>query len=114
MLAVDAPKPPKGEHFDFEIKFDGFRCGAIIEFGRLRLIGRQATNFGPWFPELADMPADVSSADALLDGEVIAGNGSIESFNILLRRARLRGDLRQTPCRSRSSPSTCFGTTEPT
>jgi bifunctional non-homologous end joining protein LigD len=37
----------------------------------------------------------VSSADALLDGEIIAGNGSIESFNILLRRGRLRG--RSTP-----------------
>jgi ATP-dependent DNA ligase len=33
----------------------------------------------------------VASTDALLDDEVIAGNGSIESFKILLRRARLRG-----------------------
>jgi bifunctional non-homologous end joining protein LigD len=95
MLAVDAPKPPRAVGFDFEIKFDGFRCGAIIEAGRLRLISRQGTNFSSWFPELADLPADVSSADALLDGEIIAGNGSIESFNILLRRARLRG--RSTP-----------------
>src|SRR5450755_4513113 len=67
----------------------------MIEQGRLRLISRQGTNFSSWFPELADLPADVSSADALLDGEIIAGNGSIESFNILLRRARLRG--RTTP-----------------
>jgi bifunctional non-homologous end joining protein LigD len=91
MLAVDAPKPPRGGHFDFEVKFDGFRCGAVIESGRLRLISRQGTNFSSWFPELAELPSDVSSADALLDGEIIAGNGSIESFNILLRRARLRG-----------------------
>jgi hypothetical protein len=27
MLAVDAPKPPRAVGFDFEIKFDGFRCG---------------------------------------------------------------------------------------
>jgi bifunctional non-homologous end joining protein LigD len=95
MLAVDAPTPPRAGNFDFEIKFDGFRCGAMIESGRLRLISRQGTNFSSWFPELADLPADVSSADALLDGEIIAGNGSIESFNILLRRARSRG--RTTP-----------------
>jgi hypothetical protein len=37
----------------------------------------------------------VASTDALLEGEIIAGNGSIESFNFLLRRARLRG--RSTP-----------------
>jgi hypothetical protein len=70
---------------------NGFRCGAIIEAGRLRLISRQGTNFSSWFPKLADLPADVSSTDALLDGEVIAGAGDIESFNTLLRRARLRG-----------------------
>jgi bifunctional non-homologous end joining protein LigD len=61
----------------------------------LRLISRQGRNFSSWFPELAELPSDVASADALLDGEVIVGNGSIESFNILLRRARLRG--RPTP-----------------
>jgi len=91
MLAIDAPKPPKGDHFDVEVKFDGFRCGAIIEAGRLRLISRQGTNFTSWFPELADLASDVASTDALLDGEIIAGAGDVESFNVLLRRARLRG-----------------------
>jgi bifunctional non-homologous end joining protein LigD len=91
MLAIDAPKPPKGDHFDFEVKFDGFRCGAIIEAGRLRLMSRQGTNFTGWFPELADLASGVASAEALLDGEVIAGAGDVESFNTLLRRARLRG-----------------------
>jgi bifunctional non-homologous end joining protein LigD len=91
MLATDAPKPPRAGTFDFEIKFDGFRCGAIIEAGRLRLMSRQGTNFTSWFPELADLASGVASADALLDGEVIAGAGDVESFNTLLRRARLRG-----------------------
>jgi bifunctional non-homologous end joining protein LigD len=91
MLAVDAPKPPRAVGFDFEIKFDGFRCGATIEHGHLRLMSRQGTNFSHWFPELANLPSDVASTEALLDGEVIAGDGSVESFNILLRRARLRG-----------------------
>jgi bifunctional non-homologous end joining protein LigD len=95
MLAVGTSKPPLAKGFDFEIKFDGFRCGAIIEAGRLKLVSRQGTNFTGWFPELADMTADVAGSEVLLDGEVIAGNGSIESFNILLRRARLRG--RSTP-----------------
>jgi bifunctional non-homologous end joining protein LigD len=53
------------------------------------------TAHNTWFPELADMPADVAGADVLLDGEVVVGNGSVESFNMLLRRARLRG--RSTP-----------------
>jgi ATP-dependent DNA ligase len=69
-----------------------FSMRAFIEAG---LISRQGANFSSWFPELAELPTDVASADALLDGEIIAGNGSIESFNILLRRARSRG--RSTP-----------------
>jgi bifunctional non-homologous end joining protein LigD len=91
MLATNAPKPPRAGTFDFEIKWDGFRCGAMIEQGRLRLISRQGTNFTSWFPEIADLASGVASTDALLDGEVIVGAGDVESFNSLLRRARLRG-----------------------
>jgi ATP-dependent DNA ligase len=91
MLAVDVQKPTRRDHFDFEVKFDGFRCGAVIESGRVRLLSRQGTNLSPWFPELASLPADVAGTDALLDGEIIVGSGSVESFNALLKRARLRG-----------------------
>lgn len=91
MLAVDAVKPPKGGHFDFDVKLDGSRAGAIIEGGRLPLVSRKGMSFGPWFPELADLSADVSSADALLDGEFIAGAGDVESFSALLKWARLSG-----------------------
>jgi ATP-dependent DNA ligase len=62
MLAVGLPKPPLAENFDFEV-------------GRLPI----------------QMSSDVSGSAMLLDGEVIVGNGSVESFNVLLRRARLRG-----------------------
>jgi bifunctional non-homologous end joining protein LigD len=95
MLAVDVQRPPRGGHFDFEVKFDGFRCGAMIEGGRLKLLSRNGANMLPWFPELADLPADVAATEALLDGEIIVGAGSVESFNALLKRARLRG--RSTP-----------------
>ncbi len=91
MLATDTPQPPRGQHFDFEIKFDGFRCGLFLENGCMRLLSRQGTNLTSWFPELAEIAADVAGTNALLDGEIIIGSGSVESFNILLRRARLRG-----------------------
>jgi bifunctional non-homologous end joining protein LigD len=91
MLAVSVQKPTRRDHFDFEVKFDGFRCGAVIESGHVRLVSRQGTNLSPWFPELASLPADVAGTDALLDGEIIVGSGSVESFNALLKRARLRG-----------------------
>jgi ATP-dependent DNA ligase len=58
------------------LKWDGFRCGTIIEAGRLKLVSRQGTNVSGWFPELGQMPSDVSGSEMLLDGEVIVGNGS--------------------------------------
>jgi hypothetical protein len=39
-----------------------------------------------WFPELAPITELVD--DAVIDGEIILGNGSVESFNMLLRRVR--------------------------
>ena len=91
MLAYDVASPPVGADFDFEIKFDGFRCGLIIGSGIAKLISRQGKIITGWFPELAELPTRIAAEAVLLDGEIISGDGGTESFNHLLRRARLRG-----------------------
>jgi ATP-dependent DNA ligase len=64
---------------------------------RLKLVSRQGTNVFGWFPgKLGQMPSDVSGFEILLEGEVIVGNGSVESFKAIRARpnsltmARLR------------------------
>src|SRR5450755_1984362 len=88
MLATKIAKPPTGDDWSFELKFDGIRAFALVKAGRLTLQSRNRTTMSTWFPELAPIAELVD--DAAIDGEIILGNGSVESFNTLLRRVRSR------------------------
>jgi len=90
MLATKTDKPPTGAEWSFELKFDGVRAFAIVENGRLTIQSRNGTNMTSWFPELAPLAAVIDACHAIIDGEVILGNGSVDSFNTLLRRVRAR------------------------
>jgi hypothetical protein len=96
MLAVGVPKPPLAENFDFEVGRLPMRCDHRSQSIETREPG---TNVPGWFPELGQMPSDVSGSEMQLDGEVIVGNGSVESFNVLLRRRACAADPRRTPSR---------------
>jgi bifunctional non-homologous end joining protein LigD len=72
----------------FERAVDGIRAFALVKDGRLTLQSRNRTTMSTWFPELAPIAELID--DAVIDGEIILGNGSVESFNTLLRRVRSR------------------------
>src|ERR1035438_6872340 len=97
MLAIGVPKPPLAlaEDCDFEVGRLPMRCDH--RSWRLKLVSRQGTNVSGWLPgKLGQMPSDVSGFEILLEGEVIVGNGSVESFKAIRARpnsltmARLR------------------------
>jgi bifunctional non-homologous end joining protein LigD len=90
MLATKVDKPPNGAQWSFELKFDGIRAFVIIEDGALTIQSRNGTNMTSW-SELAAITGLVAANSAVMDGEIILGNGSVESFNTLLKRVRSRG-----------------------
>lgn len=92
MLAFPTPEPSLGKQFDWEIKWDGYRCGLVVRDGVVRLLSRQGKNFTQWFPELQILASQMAGSEVLVDGEVIADDGSIASFNVLQRHARTRGN----------------------
>jgi ATP-dependent DNA ligase len=53
MLAKKADAPFDSDEYMFELKWDGIRCLAFIEHGRLRLQSRQLRDVTIQFPELA-------------------------------------------------------------
>jgi ATP-dependent DNA ligase len=55
MLAQAAEAPFDSDQHFFEIKWDGIRCLALIEHGRVRLQSRQMTEITMQFPELASL-----------------------------------------------------------
>jgi bifunctional non-homologous end joining protein LigD len=91
MLASKLNKPPIGPDWTFEIKVDGIRAFAINDRGVLTLVGRRGTPMTSWFPELMPIGDLVDAPDVVLDGEIILGSGSVDSFNDLLGRLRSRG-----------------------
>lgn len=84
-LATLEEKPPAGETWLHEVKFDGYRTQARVEGGKVRLLTRTGldwTNrFGTAIPAaLADLPCEA----ALIDGEIVVlGDSGISSFSSL-------------------------------
>ncbi|MBB6252999.1 DNA ligase D [Nitrospirillum iridis] len=76
-LATLQAKPPTGERWMHEIKFDGYRLQARIEAGRVKLLTRSGLDwtrrFGKAVPEaLAALPV----GKALIDGELVVENAA--------------------------------------
>ncbi|RMH04777.1 MAG: hypothetical protein D6704_10405 [Nitrospirae bacterium] len=92
MLAQLALKPFDSSQHLFEIKWDGTRCLAFIEGGRVRLDNRRFVDIAPVFPELGglrDLPPN-----SVLDGEIIVLEEGKPSFPRLQERIHTRSPTR--------------------
>jgi bifunctional non-homologous end joining protein LigD len=70
-LATFAQKPPGGENWIHEIKYDGYRIQCIVSEGDARLISRNGNDWTDRFSEIARAAAGIPVAGAVLDGEVV-------------------------------------------
>jgi len=70
-LASLAIKPPVGESWVHEIKFDGYRLIARIDRGHVKLKTRNGLDWTTRFPSLKKALEDLPVITALLDGEVV-------------------------------------------
>lgn len=93
-LAKLGDAPPKGEQWVHEIKWDGYRILATINDGEVRLWSRNALEWTDKIPEIRDAVAALGLKSGALDGELIAGSGTKEDFNLL--QATLSGERQGT------------------
>jgi bifunctional non-homologous end joining protein LigD len=90
MLAKHVEKPPEGDGWAYEIKWDGVRAMAGIEAGEVALCSRRGERMSKRYPELAAMGPAMGGTDAMLDGEVVAfTEAGIPSFQLLQKRMGL-------------------------
>ncbi|CAD5283656.1 3'-phosphoesterase / DNA ligase D / DNA repair polymerase [Bosea sp. 62] len=84
-LATLLDKPPGGDAWLHEVKFDGYRLQARISAGKVRLLTRTGLDWTERFGDrIADALAAMSCETALIDGEVVAlGENGISSFSAL-------------------------------
>jgi len=85
MLAVHGQPFDSEAHF-FELKWDGFRAGAMVEHGAVRLMSRNSIDLINRFPSLAalgNLPQGLA-----LDGEIVAFRDGKPDFDSVLSRGR--------------------------
>ncbi len=93
-LAKLGEAPPQGDQWVHEIKWDGYRILATVSDGSVRLWSRNALEWTDKIPEIRDAIAALGLTSAALDGELIAGSGTKEDFNLL--QATLSGERQGT------------------
>jgi bifunctional non-homologous end joining protein LigD len=86
-LATLVDQAPAGADWVHEIKLDGYRILTGVANGRARLWTRSGLDWSDRFPRLAEDLANLETASALLDGEVVALDASGRSSFQALQRA---------------------------
>src|SRR5690606_5808839 len=95
-LARLVESPPEGEQWLHELKWDGYRLLASVHAGEPCLWSRNGLDWTARVPEVRDALATLGLGEALLDGELVGGQGRREDFNLLQqvlsgeRQGRLR------------------------
>jgi bifunctional non-homologous end joining protein LigD len=69
-LAKPLEKPPTGEGWAHEVKFDGYRMQLRVARGKATLLSRKGLDWSTKFPEIVQSGARLS--DGIIDGEVVA------------------------------------------
>ncbi len=82
-LAKLGDSPPQGEQWVHELKWDGYRILATIAKGEVRLWSRNALEWTDKIPDIRDAVAALGLESGALDGELIAGTGTKQDFNLL-------------------------------
>ena len=93
---------PDGPGWQFEPKWDGFRCLIFRDGGAVELQSKSGKPLGRYFPEVEAMMLAVAPDRFVVDGELVIPVGKILSFEALQMRlhpaeSRVRKLARETP-----------------
>jgi len=102
MEALLAAELPDGKGWQFEPKWDGFRCLAHREQEEVTLTSKSGKPLARYFPEVVEMLRGLKASHFLLDGELIIPIGDALSFDALQLRlhpaeSRVRKLSKDTP-----------------
>ena len=102
MEALLAAELPTGPGWQYEPKWDGFRCLARREGDDISLTSKSGKPLARYFPEVVAMLASMKESRFLVDGELIIPIGDALSFDALQLRlhpaeSRIRKLSEQTP-----------------
>jgi ATP-dependent DNA ligase len=104
MEALLVKKIPAGTDWQYEPKWDGFRCIAFRDGKVVELQSKSGQSLGRYFPEIVEAVLKVKAAQFVIDGELIITIEGEPSFDDLLQRihpaaSRVNKLSRETPAR---------------
>ena len=102
MEALHVAEIPLGKQWQYEPKWDGFRCLAFRRGNKVQLQSKSGQSLTRYFPELADQILRLKAKQFVLDGEIVIPHGVRLSFNDLLMRihpaqSRVQKLAKETP-----------------
>ncbi|HUO61199.1 MAG TPA: DNA polymerase ligase N-terminal domain-containing protein, partial [Candidatus Acidoferrales bacterium] len=88
MLATLATRPPSGENWIYEVKWDGVRALCFVEDNELRrILSRTQKRCDQQYPELSVLPQFLNANSAILDGEIaVLDDNGRSSFSLIQPR----------------------------
>ena len=86
MEALSVPALPAGSEWQYEPKWDGFRCLAFRDGERVELRSKSGRSLTRYFPELVAALLALRADKFVLDGEIVVPEGKALSFDSLLQR----------------------------
>src|SRR5256714_10305352 len=104
MEAKSVEKLPVGDHWQYEPKWDGFRCVAFRDGDRVDLQSKSGQPLARYFPEVVDALLQLKAKQFVLDGEIVVPVKGKFSFDDLLMRihpaaSRVRKLAEETPAK---------------
>lgn len=102
MEAKSVPTLPRGEGWQYEPKWDGFRCLAFRDGDAVELQSKSGQPLARYFPEITAALRNVTAPRFVLDGEIVVPEDDDLSFDALLQRihpagSRVQRLARETP-----------------
>src|SRR4051812_5103993 len=86
MEALLVDELPTGAEWQYEPKWDGFRCLAFRDGKRVDVMSKAGKPLARYFPELVETMRQIEAPRFVLDGEIVIPNGDELSFDDLLLR----------------------------
>ncbi len=94
-LALLVPRPPKGEGWAYEVKWDGYRLAINVDQVRSKVLTRNGHDWTSRFQHLADAAAKLGHNTMILDGEgVVLDAKGRSDFSMLQKALGGRGGRR--------------------
>jgi bifunctional non-homologous end joining protein LigD len=88
--AAAAGLPPDDADWGYEMSWGGRRTLAFVSGGRIRLLDAEGAEVTSWYPEVRPLGEALAPIEAVLDGEIVAFDGTTPSPGRLDRRRQPR------------------------